>query len=160
MSSYQLDDVDKELLALLQENARYAATELAERVGVSDNTVHNRIQRLEEAGVITGYSTALDFDRMGLDLYYQFACTVRISDRGEVAEQVRAIPAVVRVTELMTGQRNLLVTAVAREDDEITRVAERVDELDVEINDENLIRAEHTSPLNYPAIEAMFDADD
>ena len=114
---------------------------------------------MEEAGVITGYTTTVDNDRAGLTLYFQFTCTTRISERAEMAEEVMAIPAVLEVTELMTGQENLHVKAVGAEDEHITRIAEAIDQLDVEINDENLIREEHTNPLDYVKIAEFADDD-
>ncbi|WP_254544428.1 Lrp/AsnC family transcriptional regulator [Halomarina pelagica] len=147
MSPYDLDEVDKQILTYIQEDARFTATGLAERVGVSDNTIHHRLDDLEEAGVITGYRTTLDPDEIGLSLYFLFVCTVPISRRAEVAAQVRDFPEVVEVTELMTGQRNLLVKVVGAEDEDITHLATRLDELDLEIDDENMIRAEYSRPL-------------
>jgi DNA-binding Lrp family transcriptional regulator len=158
--SYELDDVDRKLLNLLQENARYTALTLAEEVGVSDNTVHNRMERLEEAGVITGYTTSIDLDRTGLTLYFQFACTANINGRRAVAEQAMEIPAVLEVTELMTGQRNLQIKVVAARDEDITRIAERLDQLDLEINDENLIRAVHTGPLDFVELTDRIDLEE
>lgn len=149
---FELDEVDRELLSLLQENSRYTATELAERIGVSDNTIHNRMDRLEEAGVITGYTTSVDHDRTGLSLYFLFTCTARISKRREVAEEVITVPEVIEVTELMTGQRNLHIKVLAADDEDVTSIAEHLDQLDLEINDENLIRAERTKPLDYSQI--------
>lgn len=149
MAAYQLDDVDRQLLNLLQENARYKAIDLAEEIGVSDNTIHNRMERLEEANVITGYTTTTDYDQAGLRLYFHFSCTARISERSVVAEEAMALPSVVEVTELMTGHENLHLKAVGAEDEDITAIAEQLDELRLEINDENLIRAEYTKPLDY-----------
>lgn len=153
MTAHRLDDTDKQLLNLLQDNARYTALELAEKIGVSDNTIHNRMERLEEAGVITGYRATVDSDSVGLSLYFHFSCTVRISERSDVAEEALALPQVREVTELMTGQENLHIKAVGAEDENITHVAEQLDELPLEINDENLIRCEHTKPLDY--VEVM-----
>ena len=147
--AYRLDGVDKQLLTLLQENARSKVIELAEEIGVSDNTIHNRMERLEEEGVITGYTTTTDYDRAGLRLYFHFSCTTRISERSDVAEKAMALPQIVEVTELMTGHENLHLKAVGVEDEDITAVAEQLDNLSLEINDENLIRAVHTTPLNY-----------
>lgn len=149
MTAYELDDVDRRLLNLLQQDARYTAIELAEEVGVSDNTIHNRMDRLEEAGVITGYNAAVAYDKTGFDLYFQFSCTARVSDRSDVAEQILSIPAVVEVTELMTGQENLQVKALGRKNEEITEIAEQIDDLSVEINDENLIRSERSTSLDF-----------
>lgn len=149
MTEYQIDDVDKRLLNLLQENARYTAIELAEEVGVSDNTIHNRMGRLEEAGIITGYIATVDHDEVGLNLYFLFTCTSRIRERAEVAEAAMEIPQVLEVTELMTGQENLSIKAVGSKDEEITSIAEKIDDLATEIKDENLIRAEHSKPLDF-----------
>jgi DNA-binding Lrp family transcriptional regulator len=155
MDAYILDDVDRQLLTLLQKNARYTAIELAEEIGVSDNTIHNRMSRLEEAGVITGYTTTVDYERTGLTLFFLFTCTARISDRGDVAERIRDIPEVVEVTELMIGQRNLHVKMYGAEDEDISRIATRIDELNVEINDENLIKTEHAKPIDFSEMAPM-----
>ena len=157
MTAYQLDDVDRQLLNLLQEDARYKATELAEEIGVSDNTVHNRMARLEEAGVITGYTATVDHDLMGLRLYFHFTCTARISNRSDVAEAAMALPQVIEVIELMTGHENIHIKAVGAEDENITAVAEQLDELSLEINDENLIRSERRTPLDHVEVLKLVD---
>lgn len=152
--AYQIDDVDRQLLCLLQENARYTAIELAEEIGVSDNTVHNRMERLEEAKIITGYTATVDHTEAGLDLFFHFACTARISDRSDVAAEAMAIPEIIEVTELMTGHKNLHLKAIGADDEDITRIAEEVDDLALEINDENMIRNVRTKPLDYVQITA------
>lgn len=157
MDTYDLDDVDKQLLTLIQENARYTAIELAERIGVSDNTIHNRMGRLEDAGVITDYTASVDHDLTGLRLHFMFICTARISERTDIAEHILEIPEVVDVTELMTGQRNLHVTVFGAEDEDITRVAEQLDELNLEINDETLVRTQHHKPLDYVEIGELLE---
>ncbi|QSW99012.1 Lrp/AsnC family transcriptional regulator [Haloterrigena alkaliphila] len=157
MTAYELDDVDRRLLDLLQEDARYKAIELAEEIGVSDNTIHNRMDRLEEAGIITGYTATVDHDLMGLRLYFHFTCTARISARADVAEKAMAMPQILEVVELMTGHENLHIKAVGAEDEDITAIAERLDGLDLEINDENLIRTEHTKPLNHVEVLKLVD---
>lgn len=151
MGDYEIDDVDVQLLDLLQENARYTAIELAERIGVSDNTIHNRMERLAEEGVITGYTATIDHSRAGLDMAIQFTCTAPISERPAVASEILEIPVVVEVTELLSGRANLLVTVVVADDEEASRVAARLDEV-VEIADEHLIRSTDTRPLPYSSV--------
>lgn len=157
MTEYQLDDVDKQLLNHLQENSRYTAIELADEVGVSDNTIHNRMARLEDAGIITGYTATVDHERAGLPLLFHFTCTARISERGTVADEIIRIPQVLEVTELMTGQENLQIKAVAGTDEDITRLAEKIDDLDLEINDENLVREDHSKSIDFVAVSDMID---
>lgn len=152
MDNYELDDVDRQLLSLLQENARYTGIELAEAVGVSDNTIHNRIDRLEEAGVVEGYAADVDHDRVGVELYFEFTCTTRIRDRTDVAEAALELPQVVEVTELMTGEHNLHIKALGAVDEDITYIAEQLDDLALEINDENLVRRERRPAMDFEAL--------
>ena len=55
----KLDDIDRRLIALLQDNARLSTVHLAKAVGLSRSTVQERIQRLELAGVIAQYTVRL-----------------------------------------------------------------------------------------------------
>ncbi|MFB6220786.1 MAG: Lrp/AsnC family transcriptional regulator [Halolamina sp.] len=153
MSDASVDDIDKQLLHHLQRDGRMSAVELAERLEVSDNTVRNRMHQLEDAGVIIGYTAETDYRKTDFELCFMFVCTARISDRRSVAENIRELPRVIEVTELMTGQRNLHIKAVGTDDQEITTIAERIDGLNLEINDEILIREEHKTPVDYTAIK-------
>ncbi|WP_226480356.1 Lrp/AsnC family transcriptional regulator [Natrinema amylolyticum] len=62
MSHEPLDAIDREILHQLQQNARRPITAIAEAVNVADNTVRNRIDKLEAAGVIDGYSADVNYD--------------------------------------------------------------------------------------------------
>ena len=61
-------DVDRALMAALARDGRASYTELAERVGLSVSAVHQRVRRLEQRGLITGYRAALDAKGLGLPL--------------------------------------------------------------------------------------------
>jgi Lrp/AsnC family leucine-responsive transcriptional regulator len=61
-------DVDRLLLAALARDGRASYTELAERVGLSVSAVHQRVRRLEQRGLITGYHASLDAKALGLGL--------------------------------------------------------------------------------------------
>lgn len=54
-----MSDTDRQLIALLRDNARMSVTELAQRLRVSRATVQNRIDKLEQGGVIIGYTVRL-----------------------------------------------------------------------------------------------------
>ena len=61
-----LDKIDRKLLALLQENARYTNQELAERVGLSPSPCLRRLKRLEREGIISRYVALVDQKAVGL----------------------------------------------------------------------------------------------
>ena len=63
-----LDETDRALIAALSENARQSLADLARRVGLSGPSVAERLRRLEEAGLVTGYRVDLDHRALGYGL--------------------------------------------------------------------------------------------
>ncbi len=61
-------DVDRALLAALARDGRASYTDLAERVGLSVSAVHQRVRRLEQRGLITGYRASVDARKLGLGM--------------------------------------------------------------------------------------------
>ena len=61
-----LDVRDLEIISVLQQDARATYADVARRVGLSTSAVHQRVRRLEEAGVIRGYRAVLDPEAVGL----------------------------------------------------------------------------------------------
>jgi Lrp/AsnC family transcriptional regulator, leucine-responsive regulatory protein len=64
----ELDRIDRKILSILQNDARIAITELAERVGLSVTPCGERVKRLEKEGVILGYHARLDPQALSLSL--------------------------------------------------------------------------------------------
>ncbi len=94
-SNQRLDDVNLRLIAELQVDARLAHAELGRRVGLSPPAVAERLQRLQETGVITGYHAAVDPRALGLQL--SAILRIRPSPREipKVAQLARDTPEVV-----------------------------------------------------------------
>lgn len=63
--AFRLDDIDLKLLELLRANGRTPHTVLGKAVGLSSASIHTRIQQLEQAGVIQGYTALLDEEKLG-----------------------------------------------------------------------------------------------
>ena len=61
-----MDDRDRQILSALQENARATLGEIAEAVRLSPSSVHDRVRKLEQAGVIRGYRAQVDAEAVGL----------------------------------------------------------------------------------------------
>lgn len=63
-----LDEVDLQILALLQQHCKMPLAKIGQRVGLSAPAVVERIKKLEDGGVITGYTALLDARRLGCDI--------------------------------------------------------------------------------------------
>jgi DNA-binding Lrp family transcriptional regulator len=148
MTDKEIDDVDKASLYALQEDARNMSSgDIAERTGTSDSTVRKRIQRLEADGVIKGYSASVDYQKSGYPLRMLLYCTASIPERGDLVPDILNIDGVVSVQELVTGEQNLLVTAVGETDSDITPVAQELLNMGLNVADEVLVRSHETTPF-------------
>jgi Lrp/AsnC family leucine-responsive transcriptional regulator len=148
MSDDGIDDVDRAILYALQEDARNTSSgDVAERTDTADSTVRKRIQSLEADGVVKGYSAEVDYQRAGYPLRMLLFCTAPIPERGDLVPEVLEIEGVVSVQELVTGDQNLLVTAVGESDSDITPVAQRLLEMGLTVADEVLVRSHETTPF-------------
>jgi DNA-binding Lrp family transcriptional regulator len=146
MAEEELDDVDRAVLYALQEDARNMASgDIAERTGTSDSTVRKRIQQLESEGVIKGYSASVDYQKSGYPLRMLLYCTASIPDRGDLVSDILETDGVVSVQELVTGEQNLLVTAVGETDNDITPVAQELLDMGLTVADEVLVRTHETT---------------
>ena len=86
----QLDDLDRQILCLLQENSRISSVELARQVNLSAPGLQKRLRKLEENGVIGRYVTLVNREALGLDLlcfaqvtlaHHQPECVGQFCDR-------------------------------------------------------------------------------
>ncbi|MFC6837249.1 Lrp/AsnC family transcriptional regulator [Halomarina ordinaria] len=144
---YRLDEIDRRIVYELMRDARNtSAPTIAEAVNVSPGTIRNRINQLEEHGVITGYTAEIDFERADGQLTNLYVCNAPVSERKVLAQEASAIPGVINVRELMTGRRNLHVVAVGEDTEHLRRIARALSRLGIELEDETLVEAETHSP--------------
>lgn len=144
-----IDEVDREILYALQDDARNISSgEIADRTGTSGSTVRKRIQGLESEGIIKGYSADIDYQMSGYPLRMLLFCTAPIPDRGDLISDILDIHGVVSVQELVTGEENLLVTAVGEDDSDITPVAQQLLDLGLTVSDEVLVRTQVSTPFD------------
>lgn len=148
MADQEIDDVDRAILYALQEDARNMSSgDIEKRTSTSDSTVRKRIRRLESDGIIKGYSASVDYQKAGYPLRMLLYCTASIPERGDLIPKILEIDGVVSVQELVTGEQNLLVTAVGESDSEITPVAQELLDIGLTVADEVLVRSHETTPF-------------
>ncbi|HIE18258.1 TPA: Lrp/AsnC family transcriptional regulator [Candidatus Bathyarchaeota archaeon] len=64
----KIDDIDKEILEILQDNCRISYSKIAKKLGVAESTVRYRVARLRREGVITNFIALLDPRKIGLEI--------------------------------------------------------------------------------------------
>jgi DNA-binding Lrp family transcriptional regulator len=105
-----LDATDRDLLAALLEDARISQRGLAKRVGVAQGTITNRLRRLEEMGVIKGYTVLLDAESIGWTMTVITGLIIQKGSMIDVQQQIAADPRVFAVYDV-TGDYDSMVLA-------------------------------------------------
>jgi len=119
-----LDEVDRKLIALLQDNARLSTVALAKAVGLSRSTVQERLQRLESAGVIAQYTVRLGSgaDPLCAWLMLRYAEGFSCDDIVPLLVQWPQV----RLAHSVAGETDLMVLLETRSPSELADLRERV----------------------------------
>lgn len=117
-----MDDIDRRILALLQEDARRPVKTLAAEVNLSRSSVRERIARLQARGIIRRYT--IEIDVPGAVTAFLLVCLTR-TPAPAVVRRVVACPEVVRCSSL-SGDIDLLVEVVGASVAEINQVRDRI----------------------------------
>lgn len=120
-----LDDTDRAILRLLQENARISNAEIARRVGMAASAVFQRVRKLEERGVVRGYAPRLNSKALG----YGLVAFIMVQTRENAAEYdtgslLAALPAVQEVHRVV-GEDCFIVKVRVRDTDDLADLLER-----------------------------------
>lgn len=96
--NHQIDILDRKILDLLQLDGRMAYTEIAKRLTISHGTVHQRMARLEEIGIIKGTSIIIDYQKIGYDVTTLLGIHLKSAkDQAKVIDRLKAMKEVVEV---------------------------------------------------------------
>ena len=96
-----MDDLDCSILGHLCENSRASSTGIAQKLGVAPSTVHNRINRLEESGIIERFTVVLDPATVGQNITAYIGINIEPAKRIAVINQLKRIDDVFEVYELL-----------------------------------------------------------
>ncbi|MDO5648333.1 Lrp/AsnC family transcriptional regulator [Paracoccus sp. (in: a-proteobacteria)] len=119
-----LDPIDRRILAVLQTDGRISNADLAARVHLSPSACHRRVQRLEDAGVITGYVALLDARKLGRPtvVFVEITLSGQADEVLEAFERgVATIPELLEC-HLMAGSADYQLKIVARDTDDFARI--------------------------------------
>ncbi len=106
----RLDEIDAIILTTLIENGRTSTAELARKVRLSSPSVAERVRRLEEAGIITGYSANVSAEAIGLPIAVWFRVRPVPGEMQRVAKIIQGIPQITQC-DRVTGEDCFLARA-------------------------------------------------
>jgi Lrp/AsnC family transcriptional regulator for asnA, asnC and gidA len=110
-----IDDLDRKILGMLMKNAKKSYSEIGRELFVSSGTVHVRMKKLEDAGIVKGYNLAVDYEKLGFDIVSFLGIYLdKSSLYDEVAKELEAIPEIVGA-HYTTGLYNIFAKIVCRD---------------------------------------------
>ncbi|MBP7204840.1 MAG: Lrp/AsnC family transcriptional regulator [Propionivibrio sp.] len=120
-----MDATDQQLLSLLRKDARASIATLAQKLGVSRGTVTNRITRLEDAGIIVGYTVRLRPDAEPNEIHAWMSIAVEGNETRAVIASLLGEPGVASLHDT-NGRWDLLAELRAANLSELSQVLERI----------------------------------
>lgn len=155
-SKAEWDAKDWQLLEALQHDARLGYAELGRKVNLSAPAVAERVKRLEEAGVITGYRAMVDPKRVGfgIEAMVRLRCDGGICSR--IGSIVAGVPEVLDCRRL-AGEDSALLRVVAMSVSHLEAVLDRLLKIHPSISTTTLIVLQ-TPHANRPLTRTMWDA--
>ncbi len=104
MSKLKMDEIDHQILQYLIANCRTPFTEIAKKILVSAGTIHIRVKKMEEMGIIKGSTLIIDYEKMGYTFIAYVGLVVSNSAFStKIIDKIRNIPEVT-VAHLTTGK--------------------------------------------------------
>jgi Lrp/AsnC family transcriptional regulator, leucine-responsive regulatory protein len=121
----ELDEVSWQILEALQEDARTSFSELGRRVGMSPPAVAERVRRMEDAGIITGYRAQVNLEKLGFPItaYIRVSAGEYCARMGAIAANLPEVLEYHRVTGSDSGIMKVVASSVAHLEKVIDRLA-------------------------------------
>ena len=104
-----MDAIDRRIVGLLEVDARLTYGEVGKRVGLAASSVHDRVRKLEKAGVLRGYRADVDFEAVGLPITAFVSLALRPSSPADVPGRVAEFPLVESVYSVAGDNSYVLV---------------------------------------------------
>jgi len=144
MAKFKLDEVDHQILDMLIENTRTPFTDIAKKLLISAGTVHVRVKKMEEAGIIQGSSLTLNYTKLG----YSFIAYVGIflqntSQTKFVLQRINEIP-FVTVAHVTTGKFNIFCKIRAKDTNHAKDIIFMLDDIEGVYRTETMISLEES----------------
>lgn len=120
-----LDEIDRELLRILQDDAKTPYSKISKQIGISEATVHLRVKKLLKLGVIKRFQAVVDPEKVGKDVVAIVALMADPRKYDEVLERLKSMPEVYEIYDV-TGEYYTLIKVRVGSREELTKVLDVV----------------------------------
>lgn len=129
-----IDDIDKKIMEILQENARISNAEIARRIGMTTSGVFERIRKLERKRIVAGYKAMIDPKALGMQLLAFVSVRIRPT-KGvkEIGRRIAEMPGVQEVFHL-AGEDSLLCKVRCKDMKFLEMLLDRVNEIETVVS--------------------------
>ena len=141
----EIDNIDLKILALLSEDAKIPYTEIAKKVYVSGGTVHVRMRKMEEMGIVRGTTLNMDYSKLGYDITAFLGIYLeRGSLYNEVVNELKKVPEVVKI-HYTTGNYSIFIKIHCRDTKHLREVLhDKIQKIEGIVRTETLISLEES----------------
>ena len=144
MTKIKLDEIDHQILDLLIDNTRTAFTDIAKKLLISAGTVHVRVKKMEDAGIIKGSSLTLDYKKLGYTFIAYIGIFLEKTHQTKlVLHRLEAIP-FVTVAHITTGKFNIFCKVRAKSTDHAKEIIFLIDDVEGVSRTETMISLEES----------------
>ena len=143
-SSYHLDSVDKEIIYMLMDNAKTSLAHISKNVGISTTAVHQRIKKLEQAGVIENSISFLNPKKIGYKVVSYIG--VFLDQPSHYHDAIKALKDVNEVVEAhyTTGNYTIFLKVLCRDNDHLMEILNKLQKLKGVTRTETIISLEQS----------------
>ena len=143
-SSYHLDSVDKEIIYMLMDNAKTSLAHISKNVGISTTAVHQRLKKLEQAGVIENSISFLNPRKIGYKVVSYIG--VFLDQPSHYHDAIKALKDVNEVVEAhyTTGNYTIFLKVLCRDNDHLMEILNKLQKLKGVTRTETIISLEQS----------------
>ena len=128
MQKINVDNISLKILGLLQENARMSYTEIGQRIGMASTSVKERIEKMEDSGVISQYTIKLDNEKLGypINAIITLSCSGAYTPKEQViVDMLSEYPQVLEVLRI-SGKNDFLVKVCVQSMEEYKEINDKL----------------------------------
>jgi len=126
----KIDRMDLKILSELQDDARKSLREIAEKLGVTEATIYNRINKMKKMGIIEKFIPVINYSKLGFDLIAVIGITAKGGKVIEVEKLLAEMPNVTAVYDV-TGEFDVIAVSKFRDRDSLNEFVKDIGKLEL-----------------------------